>query len=69
MIWDDPRKLSSFITPKDTSVTSFARNVIGLFRHARFKFMNKNLQSAIQIFDALEFLGEVTQHIPDKGSI
>ncbi len=53
MIWDATEKLSSFITPKDTVVKVYARETIQMFRHSRFRFMNNQLQSAIQLFDSL----------------
>jgi len=57
MTWDEPKKLASFITPKDTVVKSFARQVTQVFRYADFQFLNKPLQSAVKIFDALGTYG------------
>lgn len=63
MTWDRPDKLSSFITPKDSVVKIFARETIQRFRHARFRFMSDELQSAIQIFDTLSVYGMT--YVPD----
>lgn len=57
MIWDNPSKLASFITSKDTAVKNFARTVAQMFRYSRVNFLDKNFQYGIQIFDTLGIYG------------
>jgi len=57
MTWDNTSKLSAFITAKDSSVKVFARSVVQMFRNSRLRFLNKELQYAIQIFDSLGTYG------------
>ncbi|PKL14988.1 MAG: hypothetical protein CVV50_01585 [Spirochaetae bacterium HGW-Spirochaetae-6] len=57
LIWDDPRKLASFVTAKDNAVKIFAREIIQQFRFAQFNAINANLQKALQLFNALGVYG------------
>ncbi|PKL35179.1 MAG: hypothetical protein CVV44_22655 [Spirochaetae bacterium HGW-Spirochaetae-1] len=57
MTWTDTRKLSSFITTRDTAVKIFSRTTAQQFRNLRPKFMNTALQNAIEIFDTLGTFG------------
>ncbi len=57
MTWSDDKKLASFITPKDTPGKVFARSVIQQYQNEKINVLNQNLQSAIEIFDALGTYG------------
>lgn len=57
LIWDDGRKISSFITQKDPVVGAFSREVLNRFRTSRFSFLNPSLLSAFQIFNTLGVYG------------
>ncbi len=57
LTWSDDRKLASFITPKDPPVKVFARTVVQQYKGNRLNVLNQNLQTAIEIFDALGSYG------------
>lgn len=57
LTWSDDRKLASFITPKDPPVKVFARTVIQKHKANRINVLNQNLQTAVEIFDALGIYG------------
>jgi tetratricopeptide (TPR) repeat protein len=57
MTWDDDRKAAAFITFKDPTVLTFAKNVSGIVRDKGNKALNQNLLSAIGIFKALDVYG------------
>lgn len=57
MVWDDIGKLSSFVTPKDTIVKVYARNLISSYKNKNIGDMNRNLFNAMLIFDALSATG------------
>jgi hypothetical protein len=63
MTWDDDKKLASFITPKDTPVKVFARSVVQQYQNDRVNILNQNLQSALEIFNALGAYG--LTYVPD----
>lgn len=63
MTWSDDRKLASFITPKDTPGKVFARSVIQQYQDEKINVLNQNLQSAIELFDALGAYG--LAYVPD----
>ena len=53
LVWDDDRKLASFMTPKDPAVTVFARGVVQRLDAEVNDSLNKNVQLGMQLFDAL----------------
>ena len=57
MTWSDNRKLASFITPKDPPVKIFARTILQQYKSKRINVLNQNLQTAVEIFDALGAYG------------
>ncbi|UCB44287.1 MAG: tetratricopeptide repeat protein [Spirochaetota bacterium] len=63
MTWSDDRKLAAFITPKDPPGKVFARSVIQQYQDEKINVLNQNLQSAMEIFDALGVYG--LAYIPD----
>lgn len=63
MTWDDDQKLASFITPKDTPIKVFARSVVQQYQNERVNILNYNMQSALEIFNALGAYG--LTYVPD----
>lgn len=63
MTWDDDKKLASFITPKDTPIKIFARSVVQQYQTDRVNILNQNMQSALEIFNALGVYG--LTYVPD----
>jgi tetratricopeptide (TPR) repeat protein len=63
LTWDTTEKLASFITSRDSAVKTCARGTVQIFRNSRYPFMTQNLQSAIEIFDALGAYGMA--YVPD----
>jgi tetratricopeptide (TPR) repeat protein len=63
MTWSDDRKLASFITPKDTPGKVFARSVVQQYQDQKINVLNQNLQTAVEIFDALGAYG--LAYVPD----
>jgi tetratricopeptide (TPR) repeat protein len=63
MTWDDDNKLASFITPKDTPIKVFARSVVQQYQTERVNILNQNMQSALEIFNALGVYG--LTYVPD----
>jgi tetratricopeptide (TPR) repeat protein len=57
MTWDDNRKAAAFVTAKEPAVLSFSNNVNALLKGKRNNALDKNLQAAIGIHDALRCLG------------
>ena len=53
--WDDPRRIATFITPKDPPVLEFARTAAGhdAPHSAKADVLNRNLLTTLQIWDAL----------------
>jgi tetratricopeptide (TPR) repeat protein len=57
MTWDDDRKAAAFVTPKEPTVLSFSNNVNALLKGRLNPALDKNLQSAIGLHDALRLCG------------
>ncbi len=57
MSWDDDRKAAAFVTAKDPSVLSFAKNVVGAVRGQGSGSFNDILQQAMAIHEALTEYG------------
>lgn len=57
MVWDDIGKLASFVTPKDTIVKVYARNLVSTYKNKNIGNMNRNLFNAMLVFDALGATG------------
>jgi len=59
LTWDDDKKLASFITPKDTPVKDFSRNVTLIIDEIsnQYIFANDNLKNAIAIFNTMGVYG------------
>ena len=57
MSWDDNRKAAPFVTPKDTSVLTFSKNVSSQIAGKGSTSINKNLTMAIALHEALAAYG------------
>jgi hypothetical protein len=57
MTWDDDRKAAAFVTPKDPAVLVFSNNLNALLKGKMNRAMDKNLQTAIALHDALRLCG------------
>ena len=55
--WDDDRKVAAFVTAKDPSVLSLARNAAGIARDEGRGVVSLNLRSAMVIFNSLRLYG------------
>ena len=50
LVWDDDRKISSFITAKDPIVLSFSKNVMSWMHEVENPAVDENLQKAMALF-------------------
>ncbi|MBI9104915.1 MAG: hypothetical protein JEY99_21035 [Spirochaetales bacterium] len=57
MTWDDDRRAAAFVTAKDPAIMGFAKNVASMLHESRSSSINKNLQQAIAIHNALTLYG------------
>jgi tetratricopeptide (TPR) repeat protein len=57
MTWDDNRRAAAFVTAKDPAVLAFSNNVNALVRGEMNRAVDKKLQAAIAIHDALRLQG------------
>ncbi len=55
--WDDDRKASAFVTAKDPAVLKFSKNVVGWISSETSRTVNKNLQLAVALHEALDLYG------------
>jgi len=69
MTWDDDNKAASFVTPKDPTVLSFARNVAGIVGSTGSQEINYNLRTAMGILQALDLYGMNYAIDPDSSYI
>jgi tetratricopeptide (TPR) repeat protein len=57
MTWDDDRKAAAFVTPKEPAVLIFSNNVNAALKGKLNKALDRNLQTAIALHDALRLYG------------
>ncbi len=57
MTWLDDRCAAAYITAKDPSILSFAKNVAGSIKSVMNLSVNKNLQTALALHEALDLYG------------
>ena len=57
MTWDDDRKAAAFITAKDPVILRFAKNVLSWTKEKHVNALDKNLQLAFGIHEALRVYG------------
>ncbi|MBN2873778.1 MAG: hypothetical protein JXM71_01685, partial [Spirochaetales bacterium] len=57
MMWDDDRKIASFITAKDPEIMNFAKNVGTWMQAVKNPAIDENLQKAMAVFEAVRAYG------------
>jgi tetratricopeptide (TPR) repeat protein len=57
MTWDDDRKAAAFVTPKEPVVLLFSNNINAALKGKTNRAVDKNLQTAIALHDALRLYG------------
>ncbi len=57
LMWDDDRKIASFITAKDPEILSFSKNVTTWMQEVINPAVDENLQKGMIIFEALKSYG------------
>jgi tetratricopeptide (TPR) repeat protein len=57
MTWDDDRKAASFVTANDLAVLSFSNNINAALKGKTNRALDKNLQTAMALHDALRLFG------------
>lgn len=55
--WDDDRKACAFVTAKDPAVLKFSKNVVGWINPYLSPQVNKNMQLAVGLHEALDLYG------------
>ncbi len=53
IIWDDVKKIGSFITTKDTSVINFSRKILSINTQSKKYNLNEDFVNAIKVIEAL----------------
>jgi hypothetical protein len=66
MSWDDDRKASAFVSPKDPWVLAVSNNVAAMIKDLRNPGVDRNLQTAIAFHDALRVYG--LAYSPNPGT-
>ncbi len=64
LTWDDNRKVAAFITPQDSAVRNYASFIRQSNKENTNNYLSKNLQFAMQAFDALSEFGILYQVDP-----
>jgi tetratricopeptide (TPR) repeat protein len=57
MTWDDDRKAAAFVTPKEPAVLVFSNNINAVLKGRTNRAIDKNLQTAMALHDALRIYG------------
>lgn len=57
MTWDDDRRAAAFVTAKDPAIMGFSRNAASMLHEHQSPAINKNLQRAMVIHNALSLCG------------
>ncbi|MBI9081906.1 MAG: outer membrane beta-barrel protein [Pseudodesulfovibrio sp.] len=57
LTWDDDRKAASFVTAKDGTVLTLARNVAAVVRSSAFDSININVRTAVAMAEVLALYG------------
>lgn len=57
MTWDDDRKAAAFVTAKDPAVMAFSKNIVSMIQRDSARAVDRNLQMAIGIHEALGLYG------------
>jgi len=64
LIWDDDRKVASFITPADSALQNYSSFIRQSCKDSEIQYISKNLQNGMQIFHALGEIGCIYQVDP-----
>ena len=57
LMWDDDRKIASFVTAKDPEILGFAKNVMTWMQEVKNPAVDENLQKGMAIFEAVKSYG------------
>jgi tetratricopeptide (TPR) repeat protein len=57
LMWDDDRKIASFVTAKDPEILGFAKNVMTWMQDVKNPAVDENLQKGMSIFEAVKSYG------------
>ncbi|RLD33981.1 MAG: hypothetical protein DRI73_04585, partial [Bacteroidetes bacterium] len=57
LMWDDDRKIASFITAKDPEILGFAKNVTNWMQDVKNPAVDENLQKGMVLFEAVKAYG------------
>ncbi len=57
MMWDDDRKIASFITAKDPEILNYAKNIISWMQEIKNPALDENLQKGIALFEGIKSYG------------
>ncbi|MGA2611848.1 MAG: ankyrin repeat domain-containing protein [Spirochaetia bacterium] len=66
MTWDDDRKAAAYVTAKDPAVLQFARSIVSQVRTWETRSINRNLEAAIALHEALDIYG--INYVPNPVS-
>ena len=64
LTWDDDRKVAAFITPQDSAIRNYASFIRQADKSITNRYLNENLQFAMQTFEALSEFGIMYQIDP-----
>ena len=64
LTWDDDRKVAAFITPQDSAIRNYASFIRKADKSITNRYLNENLQFAMQAFEALSEFGIMYQIDP-----
>ncbi|MBN2050737.1 MAG: hypothetical protein JW760_09860 [Spirochaetales bacterium] len=64
LTWNDDRKAAAFVTPQDSAIRNFASYIRQSHHEATNQFISKNLQFAMQAYNALSEIGIIYQVDP-----
>lgn len=57
MMWDDDKKIASFVTAKDPAVLTFSKNVMSWMQEEANTAVDENLQKGMALFEAIKSYG------------
>ncbi len=69
IVWDDDRKVGAFITPADSALRNYASYIRQSLKEEAISQLNEPLQTAAQVYSALDRLGLLYQADPSSPFI
>ncbi len=66
LTWDDERKVAAFITPADSALRNYTSYIRQSVKNVNFPGYNREIQEAVNIFNALSVLGCMYQSDPSS---